>query len=55
MCIRDRVVAELATSHVIGRAMPGGDILGFAPPLSLTKDEADQIVAATVKAVKATF
>ncbi|SPJ24437.1 aspartate aminotransferase family protein [Palleronia abyssalis] len=50
-----QVVAELATSHVIGRAMPGGDILGFAPPLSLTKDEADQIVAATVKAVKATF
>ena len=50
-----QVVAELATSHVIGRAMPGGDILGFAPPLSQTKDEADQIVAATVKAVKATF
>ena len=46
-----KVVAELAKSHVIGRAMPGGDILGFAPPFSLTRDEADRIVEATVKAV----
>jgi L-2,4-diaminobutyrate transaminase len=28
-----------------------GDILGFAPPLCLTRAEADQIVAATAAAV----
>ena len=48
-----RVVSKLAESHVIGRAMPGGDILGYAPPFSLTTQEADEIVAATVKAVRA--
>ena len=48
-----QVVAKLAESHVIGRAMPGGDILGFAPPFNLTTDEADEIVEATVKAVRA--
>ncbi len=48
-----KVVAELAKHHVIGRAMPGGDILGFAPPFSLVNEEADRIVDATVKAVSA--
>ena len=38
---------------LITRAMPQGDILGFAPPLCVTKDEADTIVAKTVEAVKA--
>ena len=38
---------------IIARAMPQGDILGFAPPFCLTPDEADQIVKATVNAVKA--
>lgn len=47
------VAAKLAESHVIGRAMPGGDILGFAPPFSLSRDEADRIVEATEKAVRA--
>ena len=46
------VAAELASMGVIGRAMPQGDILGFAPPLCLTREEADTIVATTVKAVK---
>ncbi len=41
----------LEQSKVIARAMPQGDILGFAPPFCLTKDEADTIVAATVQAV----
>ena len=36
---------------VIARAMPQGDILGFAPPLCLTRQEADKIVAATEAAV----
>ena len=32
---------------VIARAMPEGDIIGFAPPFSLTREEADEIVEAT--------
>jgi L-2,4-diaminobutyrate transaminase len=46
-----RITAALLEQGVIGRAMPQGDILGFAPPLCLTKEEADIIVAATKKAV----
>ncbi len=45
------VIAEMMKRGVIARAMPQGDILGFAPPLCLTKDEADTIVAVTVEAV----
>jgi L-2,4-diaminobutyrate transaminase len=45
--------ALLAQDKVIARAMPQGDILGFAPPFCLTKDEADTVVAATARAVKA--
>ena len=46
------VAAELSSMGVIGRAMPQGDILGFAPPLCLTREEADTIVATTAKAVR---
>jgi L-2,4-diaminobutyrate transaminase len=42
----------LAQDKVIARAMPQGDILGFAPPFCLTRQEADIIIAATAKAVK---
>ncbi len=42
----------LAQDKVIARAMPQGDILGFAPPFCLTKAEADTVVAATAQAVK---
>ncbi|SLN56443.1 Taurine--pyruvate aminotransferase [Roseovarius albus] len=42
----------LAQDKVIARAMPQGDILGFAPPFCLTKAEADTVVAATAAAVK---
>jgi L-2,4-diaminobutyrate transaminase len=31
--------------------MPQGDILGFAPPLCLSKAEADIVVSATVEAI----
>jgi L-2,4-diaminobutyrate transaminase len=44
--------AMLADSGVIARAMPQGDIIGFAPPFFLTRAEADTVVAATVGAVK---
>ena len=42
----------LAQDKVIARAMPQGDILGFAPPFCLTRQEADIVVVATAKAVK---
>ncbi len=44
--------ALLAQDNVIARAMPQGDILGFAPPFCLTRAEADSVVAATARAVK---
>jgi L-2,4-diaminobutyrate transaminase len=43
----------LEQSKVIARAMPQGDILGFAPPFCLSTAEADEVVAATVNAVGA--
>jgi L-2,4-diaminobutyrate transaminase len=47
-----RISGALAADHVIARAMPQGDILGFAPPFCLTKAEADEVVQKTAKAVK---
>ncbi len=44
--------ALLERSKVIGRAMPQGDILGFAPPLCLTREESDTIVAAAKDAIE---
>jgi len=49
--IGPQIAAALAERGVIGRAMPQGDILGFAPPLCLTKEEADKVIAATASAV----
>ncbi|MEK1886379.1 MAG: aspartate aminotransferase family protein [Phyllobacterium sp.] len=46
-----RIAAALAERGVIGRAMPQGDILGFAPPLCLTRGEADSVVKAAGAAV----
>ncbi|MEZ5475952.1 MAG: aminotransferase class III-fold pyridoxal phosphate-dependent enzyme [Thiolinea sp.] len=46
-----QLAAALLEQGVIARAMPQGDILGFAPPLCLSTAEADIIVAATVQAV----
>ncbi|MDQ2089694.1 aspartate aminotransferase family protein [Marimonas arenosa] len=43
--------ALLDRDKVIARAMPQGNILGFAPPFCLTRDEADSVVAATARAV----
>jgi len=47
-----QIAAALLKEGVIGRAMPQGDILGFAPPLCITEGEIDQIVSATGKAVR---
>jgi len=43
----------LEQDKIIARAMPQGDILGFAPPFCLSRAEVDQVVAGTVRAVKA--
>ncbi|MFU8863010.1 MAG: aspartate aminotransferase family protein [Rhodobacterales bacterium] len=50
-----RVAAALMGHGVIGRAMPQGDILGFAPPFCLTEAEADEVVEKTAKAVSETL
>lgn len=53
--IAPRIAVSMASHGVIARAMPQGDIMGFAPPFCLTKQEADQIVETMVKAVKSTL
>lgn len=44
--IGPQIAAALLKQNVIGRAMPHGDILGLAPPLCLSRSEADVIVNA---------
>lgn len=51
--IGPQIATALASNGVIGRAMPQGDILGFAPPFCLTREEADEVVSKTVQAVDA--
>ncbi len=48
-----QIAAALTADGVIGRAMPQGDILGFAPPFRLTQAEADEVVTKTKRAVAA--
>ncbi|PZO81999.1 MAG: hypothetical protein DI629_02435 [Mesorhizobium amorphae] len=50
-----RIAAALLERGVIARAMPQGDILGFAPPLCLSREEADTVVESTADAVRAVF
>jgi len=45
------ISAAMAADDVIARAMPQGDIVGFAPPLCITKDEIDHVVDVTRRAV----
>ena len=39
-----QVAAAAAERGLIARAMPHGDILGFAPPLSITPAEVEEVV-----------
>jgi len=48
-----QVAAALLKEGVIGRAMPQGDILGFAPPLCITEKEIDTIISAAIRATDA--
>jgi L-2,4-diaminobutyrate transaminase len=50
--IGPQVAAALLSRGVIARAMPQGDILGFAPPFCLTEAEAQEIVAKTADAIR---
>ncbi len=50
--IGPQIAAALLSRGVIGRAMPHGDIIGFAPPLILSRAEADIIVQATQQAIE---
>jgi L-2,4-diaminobutyrate transaminase len=47
-----QIAAALLAQGVIARAMPQGDILGFAPPFCLSKTEADEVVDKTARAVR---
>jgi L-2,4-diaminobutyrate transaminase len=51
-----RIGAQLAAAcleeGVIVRSLPHGDILGFAPPLVITRDEVDDVVKRVVRAVE---
>jgi L-2,4-diaminobutyrate transaminase len=48
-----RVAAAALEQGLIARAMPHGDILGFAPPLIVTRAEVDEIVARAKAALDA--
>lgn len=50
--IGPRLSAALAERSIIARAMPQGDILGFAPPLCITKEEIDIVVDGVKSTVK---
>ncbi|MFO6463388.1 aminotransferase class III-fold pyridoxal phosphate-dependent enzyme [Jannaschia sp. KMU-145] len=47
--VAPKVSAAMLSRGVIGRAMPQSDILGFSPPLSVTREEID-IIADTLRA-----
>jgi L-2,4-diaminobutyrate transaminase len=52
MAVAPRVIAAMLKRGVIARALPEGDIIGFAPPLCLTRGEADRLVAALSESVR---
>jgi L-2,4-diaminobutyrate transaminase len=47
-----QIVQAMGKRGVIARAMPQGDIIGYAPPLCLSREEADTVVSVTVDAIK---
>ncbi|WP_097931583.1 aspartate aminotransferase family protein [Monaibacterium marinum] len=50
-----KLSAALAAKGVIARAMPQGDILGYAPPFCLTRQEADIVISTTEAVVRETL
>lgn len=53
MKVGARISKAARDRGLIARAMPHGDILGFAPPLVTTREEIDDIVSITEAAVRA--
>ncbi len=51
MSMSVKISAALMRRGVIARAMPEGDIIGFAPPLCITPDEVDIVASALREAV----
>ncbi len=49
------VAAAWLAEGVMGRAVRGGESIGFGPPLCLTRAEADEIAGRMGKAVDAVF
>ena len=49
--IGPRIAAAALENGLIVRAMPQGDILGFAPPLCISREEADRVVSLARDAV----
>jgi L-2,4-diaminobutyrate transaminase len=47
-----QLAAACIEEGLIARALPHGDILGFAPPLIITRDEVDDIVKRVTRAVE---
>ncbi|MFT7509407.1 MAG: L-2,4-diaminobutyrate transaminase [Sulfitobacter sp.] len=52
MTVAPKISAEMTRLGVIARAMPEGNIIGFAPPLCIMRDEVDQVVDALALATK---
>ena len=46
-----RIAEAMSRRGVIARAMPQGDIIGYATPLSLSWEEADTVVSVTTDAI----
>ncbi len=50
-----KIATALLKRKVIARAMPQGDIIGFAPPLCITEKEIDMVVGAMGEAIAEVF
>ncbi|WP_110685465.1 aminotransferase [Salinicola aestuarinus] len=46
-----RIAAAALEENLIARAMPNGDILGFAPPLVIDRDEVDEVIGRAKRAI----
>jgi L-2,4-diaminobutyrate transaminase len=53
MAVAPKIVAEMARLGVMARALPEGNIVGFAPPLCITREEVDIVADALERAVAA--
>ncbi len=51
MAVAPKIVAEMARLGVMARALPEGNIVGFAPPLCITHEEVDTVADAFGRAV----